>query len=275
MGTAFDCSERPFAAIDNGPVTTHRTVQGLRRLADHYARDGAVCVRDLVAPDLLARVAAAIDDNLAAPSPLAQVASRDDDPGRFVEDFCNWQRFPAYLELAQATARVARALMGSSTVRLYHDHLLVKMAGTHQPTPWHQDQPYYDVDGRQVISMWLPVDPVPRDASLEFVAGSHRGPWLMPRTFMRNEAKWFPEGSLAEVPDVEADRDGHPIVGWALQPGDAVFFHGLSLHSSRGSTDRRRVVSIRCLGDDAQRVARAWRCSPPIAADAEFPLLIG
>jgi len=246
----------------------------LHTLASEFARDGAVCVRGLVAPELLAKVTAAVDANLAAPSVLAQVASQANDPGRFVEDFCNWPRFPAYVDLAQATAPVAQALMGSASVRLYHDHLLVKEAGTRQPTPWHQDQPYYDVDGRDVVSMWLPIDPVPRESTLEFVAGTHLGPWLMPRTFMQREAKWFPEGSLADVPDVQADRCAFPILGWALQPGDAVFFHALTLHASQGATGLRRVISIRFLGDDARRVERRWRCSPPIPADAKFPKLV-
>lgn len=245
----------------------------LEELVADFARDGAVCARDVVSSELLGRVAADIDANLANPSELAQVASGDDDPGRFVEDFCNWQRFPAYLELANAMAPIARALMGSSTVRLYHDHLLVKEAGTQQPTPWHQDQPYYDVEGRDVISMWLPVDAVPRASTLEFVAGTHLGPWLMPRTFMQRESKWFPEGSLADVPAVDDDRESFPIIGWALQPGDAVFFHALALHGSRGSATRRRVISIRFLGDDAHRVERRWRCSPPMAVDAMFPML--
>jgi ectoine hydroxylase-related dioxygenase (phytanoyl-CoA dioxygenase family) len=242
-------------------------------LAKDFARDGAVCARQVVSPALLERVAAAIDANLAAPSELAQVASGDDDPGRFVEDFCNWQRFPAYLELAEAVAPVAAALMGSNTVRLYHDHLLVKEAGTRQATPWHQDQPYYDVEGRDVVSMWLPVDPVTRESTLEFVAGTHLGPWLMPRTFMLQESKWFPEGSLAEVPAIDDDRHSFPIIGWALQPGDAIFFHALALHGSRGSSRRRRVISIRYLGDDAHRVERRWRCSPPLPMDAIFPAL--
>jgi ectoine hydroxylase-related dioxygenase (phytanoyl-CoA dioxygenase family) len=123
--------------------------------------------------------------------------------------------------------------------------------------------------------MWFPVDPVPRESTLEFVAGTHRGQWLMPRSFMVQEAKWFPEGSLQEVPDVEADRGRYPILGWSLEPGDAVFFQALTLHGSNGSPDRRRVISIRYLGDDAVRVQRPWRCSPPIPADSEFPLLIG
>jgi ectoine hydroxylase-related dioxygenase (phytanoyl-CoA dioxygenase family) len=246
----------------------------LTQLAADFARDGAVCVRNLVDAALLQRVTDAVEANIAHPGELAQVASQSDDPGRFLEDFCNWPRFPAYLELAQATAATAQALMGSTTVRLYHDHLLVKEAGTRQPTPWHQDQPYYDVDGRDVISMWLPVDPVPRASTLEFVAGTHLGPWLMPRTFMQREAKWFAEGSLLDVPDVQADRDAFPILGWELLPGDAVFFHALTLHASQGAAGLRRVVSIRFLGDDATRVERNWRCSPPIPADATFPELL-
>ena len=105
-------------------------------------------------------------------------------------------------------AAIAGVLMGAATVRLYHDHVLVKEAGTRQRTPWHQDLPYYNVDGRQNVSMWCPVDPVPRSATLELVAGSHRGPWYLPRTFLDGAARWFPAGSLAELPDVDAGPAG-------------------------------------------------------------------
>src|ERR1019366_3068541 len=65
---------------------------------------------------------------------------------------------------------------------------------------------------------------VPEDGCLELVAGSHRGPWLMPRTFRHRQARWFPEGSLAELPEIEADRDAFDIRRFDLQPGDAIFF---------------------------------------------------
>ena len=68
--------------------------------------------------------------------------------------------------------------------------------------------------------MWMPVDPVARESTLEFVAGSHLGPWLMPRTFMDNEAKWFPAGTLTELPDIDGRPDEFTILGWALEPGD-------------------------------------------------------
>jgi ectoine hydroxylase-related dioxygenase (phytanoyl-CoA dioxygenase family) len=164
--------------------------------------------------------------------------------------------------------------MRAKSARLYHDHMLTKEPGTRQATPWHQDQPYYNVEGRQNISFWIPVDPVSRESTLEFVAGSHLGPWLMPRSFMDAQAKWFPEGSLADLPNIEAARDSFPILGWALQPGDAVCFHMLTLHAASGvsGTQRRRVFSVRFLGDDITHAPRRWRTSPEFPGlSAELP----
>ena len=45
----------------------------------------------------------------------------------------------------------------------------------------------------------------------------------------------FDEGALEEVPDIDADRDAWPIVGWAMEPGDAVAFNMLTLHGAAGS----------------------------------------
>ena len=51
-------------------------------------------------------------------------------------------------------------------------------------TPWHHDQSYYPVDGEDIVSLWIPVDPVPKEACVTFVEGSHRwGKWFVPRLF--------------------------------------------------------------------------------------------
>ena len=42
----------------------------------------------------------------------------------------------------------------------YHEHVLVKEPGSATSTPWHHDQSYYPVDGDDVCSLWIPVDPV-------------------------------------------------------------------------------------------------------------------
>lgn len=235
----------------------------------NYQRDGAICLRAQLDAGLIELLREGIDYNLAHLSERAKVASASEDPGRFVEDFCTWQQNPYYRRFIHESrlAATAAALMGSRTVRLYHDHMLTKEPGTRQRTPWHQDQPYYNIEGRQNVSMWIPVDPVSRASTLEFVAGSHLGPWLMPRSFLDQQARWFPEGSLADLPDIEAHRDAFPILGWALEPGDIVCFQMLTLHAAGGvdGTRRRRVFSLRFIGDDIRHAPRQWRTSP------EFP----
>jgi ectoine hydroxylase-related dioxygenase (phytanoyl-CoA dioxygenase family) len=241
---------------------------------DTFQLDGAVCLRQVLSADDVALLREGIDANLANPSSRAKVASRPDDPGQFIEDFCSWQENEQYRRFIfeSPLAEVAGRLMQSRTVRLYHDHMLTKEPGTRQRTPWHQDQPYYNIEGRQNASFWIPVDPVSRAATLELVAGSHLGPWLMPRTFMDAQAKWFPEGQLADLPDIDAHRDRHRIRGWEIEPGDVVCFHMLTLHASAGveGDRRRRVFSVRFLGDDIVHAPRAWKTSPDFPGLAEM-----
>ena len=231
-----------------------------------YQDDGAVCIRQLLNAREMEGLRAGIDANLAHPSPRAKTASQPDDPGFFIEDFCNWQGNPHYQRAIFETplAETAALLMQSRSVRFYHDHMLTKEPGTRQRTPWHQDQPYYNIAGFQNCSMWIPVDPVVRSSTLEFVAGSHRGPWLMPRSFMDKQARWFPEGSLADLPDIEARRGDFSILGWELAPGDVVCFHMLALHAAAGveGNRRRRVFSARFIGDDIRHAPRPWVTSP-------------
>lgn len=230
-----------------------------------FARDGVVAVRGVIKPPELELLAEGVSRVVACPSERANVASRDNDPGRFFEDFLRWPETPEFEQVALRSQlpELAASLLDSPSVRFYHDHVLIKEAGTGQHTPWHQDQPYYNVEGRG-ISAWVPLDAIPRAGSPEFWAGSHRGPWRMPRTFLDKEAKWFPEGSLVEIPDIEADRSAYDIRQWALDPGDVVFFNFLTVHSAPGFPFEhgRRVVSFRYIDSEARHVVRPWATSP-------------
>jgi ectoine hydroxylase-related dioxygenase (phytanoyl-CoA dioxygenase family) len=167
-------------------------------------------------------------------------------------------------------ARIAARLMRSRTARFFHDHVLVKEPGTSVVTPWHQDQPYYLVEGSQSVSFWVPLDPVPRERTIEYVAGSHR--WGKDYRPDRFDGTRLYEGDEAEpVPDIEADRDQFDIRGWAVEPGDAVVFSFRTLHGApaNDSPNRRRVISLRWVGDDARFARRLGRTSPPFP-DLEF-----
>jgi len=94
----------------------------------------------------------------------------------------------------------------------------------------------------------------------------------MPRSFLDAQARWFPEGALAELPDIDAERSRHRLLGWELRPGDAVCFHMLTLHASGGvgaGDSRRRVFSVRLLGDDIRHAPRSWKTSPDFPGLAE------
>lgn len=252
----------------------HREQNRAVSSAEDYQRDGAVVLRGAVTSAEIATLRRGIDRVIAHPGPQAKVASSPDDPGFFLEDFCRWRDVEEFSDFVFGSGlpAVAAQLMQSSSVTHYHDHVLVKEPGTRQRTPWHQDQPYYDVEGRQNVSFWIPVDPVPRDTCLELVAGSHLGPWCMPRSFLDHEAKWFPDGSLQELPDIDSLRrrpdEGLRLLAWDLEPGDVIAFHMLAIHGAPGvqGANRRRVFSWRVLGDDMVYVRRPWSTSPDLDA---------
>ena len=223
--------------------------------------------------DQVAAAARGIGAVLASPGPHAQVASGADDPGAFTEDFCRWREIPEIEQLARHSRvpAIAAALMATPQVRFYHDHVLVKEGGTRQRTPWHQDQPYYNVDGRGV-SAWIPVDPVPEAGCLELVVRSHRGPGSC-RAPSCAGGTVVPEGTLAELPDIEADRGAFDIRRFELAPGDAIFFDFLTVHGAPGFPypGRRRILSLRYLSADARHAPRRWVTSPPFdGLDAEL-----
>ena len=256
---------------------------------ENFRRDGACVLRGAFG-DWIDTLRRGVARNLAEPSADVKIYQGKEGAGRFVGDYCNWQRIAEYRDFIfnSDAAEIGRKLMGTRTVRLFHEHVLVKEPGADVATPWHQDQPYYCVDGRDTVSLWIPLDPVPRERTLEFVAGSHAwGKYFRPERFNRTALN--DNDGLEPVPDIEADRERYGVIGWALEPGDAVAFNYLTLHGAPANRDRvaqRRAFSLRLLGDDARYARREGvNTSPPFrgvtlahgaAMDApEFPLLIG
>lgn len=229
-----------------------------------YRRDGAVLIKGLWT-DWVEVIRDGIARNMAEPGPYASENLKPGEAGRFFDDYCNWERIPEFGRVIRDSGveQVAAALMGSDRVQMFHDHVLVKEPGTSKPTPWHQDGPYYFVEGQQTVSFWSPVDPV-KEASLRCVAGSHKWPrevlptrWVAETSFYPDPEKYMP------VPD--PDAEGMKVLEWEMEPGDAVAFHFRTLHGARGNlaSARRRAFSLRLVGDDARYVDRPGRTSPP------------
>ena len=185
---------------------------------DAYERDGAVLVKGLF-KDQIEQLRAGIEHNMADPGPYAAENLKEGEGGRFFDDYCNWTRIPEFKAAIHASpaAAVAAELMKSKTVQMFHDHVLVKEPGTSKPTPWHQDSPYYFVEGEQTVSFWSPLDPV-SEASLRCISGSHR--WekpVLPTRWLAEETSFYPdEDDYLPVPD--PDAEGMRVLEWAMEP---------------------------------------------------------
>lgn len=228
--------------------------------------------------DLLRR---GVSYNFDHPSSDGHIYTGEQGKGRFLSDYCNWPRIPEYREFIfnSPAGEIASQIMNSERVRLFHEHVLVKEAATDVATPWHQDQPYYCVEGPKTVSLWIPLDEVPRDTTLEFVGGSHLwGKFYRPQRF--NGEALNPNDGLEDIPDINGNRDAYDICGWHVYPGDAVAFDYRTLHGAppnRSATRQRRAFSLRLVGDGARFVRREGiKTSPPfshVKAVSGSPLL--
>ncbi|MBT5876724.1 MAG: phytanoyl-CoA dioxygenase [Candidatus Latescibacteria bacterium] len=263
-----------------------------------YQRDGAICIRGAFDKEWVDVVTAGVERNVREPSAYAgTVKSGDADAGGFFDDYCNWRRIPEFVNYINDSpaGRQVAALMMSQTAVFYHEHLLIKEPGALKKTPWHHDQPYYPINGRQVCSIWMPLDSVAAETCVQFVRGSHNwGRWFVPRKFATesNYALSNPdvipmnEGiAYEDVPCIDEHPNDYEILNWNLEPGDCIVFHMLALHGAAGNASlsrSRRVLATRWCGDDARFAGRDWEISPtitgglelgdPIACDA-FPLV--
>lgn len=232
-----------------------------------YERDGVVCLRAIFPREWLDFLVIAVDESIASPGPHAEDYERGEGSGRFFGDLEMAGRLASFRRFAleSPAGQIAGRIMGATRINFFYDQLLVKEPGTSARTPWHQDQPYWAVSGRQVCSLWLPLDPVPKEVSVEYVCGSHRWPEYNPAHFA--DGSGYAGTGLPQLPDIEAGREKHRIVSFELQPGDLLAFQAMIVHGAPGNSGsrRRRAVSTRWTGDDARYCVRPGEVAIPTA----------
>ena len=250
----------------------------LGRIADYKARpddiaafrrDGVACLRGAFT-DWVEPLRAGFARNLADPEAYAfpVESTWPGEPGRFFDSYCNWQRIPEYADFVERSPAAAMAgqFMESGIAQFFHEHVFLKEPGTQAATPWHQDLPYYCVDGRQSVSIYVALDTIDAAWAVRFVAGSHLWPRLCyPKVFLDGADFNTEDQGLAPMPDIEADPETYPTLGWDLAPGDAVLFNFRTAHGSSAVEvgARRRAFVTRWLGDDMTYCERPGEISPP------------
>ena len=160
--------------------------------------------------------------------------------------------------------------MEVEAVNFFFDAVFVRSAGTQFRTPFHQDEPYWSVEGFDVCSAWMPLVPVERASALEFVAGLHR--WTQKfrqenfgaLTGDGRDRVEFDDGTMS-FPDIEGNRDAYEILGWAMESGDVLVFNARIIHGGSGNLapDRDlKVFNTQWLGDDVRVLFRPEGMGP-------------
>ncbi len=160
---------------------------------------------------------------------------------------------------------IVAALLESRELFLYEDSILVKEPNSLEPTVFHQDHPYFSVDGDLVCTTWIPLDPVTRETGgIGYVRGSHLDDtqWR-PNLFVTRDP--IPGRPGRDVPDFHTDPGDADIVWIDAAPGDVVIHHARTIHGAgpnRSLDTSRRAVSVRYCGDDTTYRERALTPKP-------------
>ena len=262
-----------------------------------FWRDGVVCLREALPREWIELAARSMEEWLASPQRFdltqygadvaqARAARRPlghgaggSVAGRFYSGTDSWRHFDGLRHLAceSPLPGLIASLLRTSKVNLYEDSILIKEPGTPDKTYFHQDISYFHVEGEQICTSWLPVDPVSdANGTLQFIKGSHRwGKRYRPNHFVTDLPMDETDGEV--VPDFHADRRGREILRFDMQPGDLTVHHCRTLHGAAGNaspTMRRRALSVRYCGDDARyRIRRGVPRKPHHAEVADGDVL--
>jgi len=227
-----------------------------------YADDGVVLLQQVISEDWIETLRAGLARNLASPSARARQWNLAEDGTTTNYDSQSWQAIPEYKDfiLHSPMAEIAAKVMGCSSINFFFDAIFVRSKGAQFRTPFHQDEPYWSVEGFDCSSAWMPLAPVEKKSALEFVRGSHR--WNQ-RYAQKNfgamtgddRDQVIYDEPLSAFPDIEGNRHEYEILSWDMEPGDVALFNARTIHGGSGNLAADRdlpVFDTKWVGDDAR-----------------------
>jgi ectoine hydroxylase-related dioxygenase (phytanoyl-CoA dioxygenase family) len=245
-----------------------------------YHRDGVVLLPGMFDGDWIDLLRRGLAANCDDPTDRSRVWDRDAQGRTMFYDSQAWRRIAEYRQFIfdSPAAAIASRLMGSACINFYFDAVFVRSPGSQFATPWHQDEPYWSVEGYDTCTIWMPLVSVKRQNALAYVPGSHR---LDSVYYQYNFGDLNPDGKtgvdqvdfshVAELalPDINADPEGFGVVSWDMQPGDCVAFNSRIIHGGSGKLDDHselRVFTTKWLGDDVRIKFRECGMDPDHSA---------
>jgi len=238
-----------------------------------FTTDGVVMLAQAFDQAWIDILRAGIEENIAKPSERGRIWDRDAQGRSCFYDSQAWRDITGYRDFAlnSPCAGIAGRLMGSTVVNFFFDAVFVRTPGAQFRTPWHQDEPYWSVEGFDTCSIWMPLVPVEKASALEFVRGSHR--WTQKfrqENFgtltgdVRDQVAFRNDDTLP-FPDIENNRESYDIASWDMEPGDCVAFNARIIHGGSGNLAEGRdlkVFNTQWLGDDVRVIFREEGMDP-------------
>jgi len=231
-----------------------------------YQHDGVVLLPGLFDLEWIDLLDKGLIANCENPTDRARVWDRDAEGRTMFWDSQAWQGIDEYRQFIfdSPAAKIAGQLMESTQINFYFDAIFVRSPGSQFATPWHQDEPYWSIEGYDTCTIWMPLVPVKRENALAYVPGSHR---LDSVFYQYNFGDLNPDGKTAVdqvdfsgiaetgLPDIDADPESYGVVSWDMQPGDCVAFNSRIIHGGSGRLHKDtdlRVFTTKWLGDDVR-----------------------
>jgi len=237
------------------------------KIIDEYQNLGVTILRNIIEDNWIKKLQIGILKNFKKPSKYKCVYEKNLKKELFYDDYCNWKRIKEYKSffLYSGIAKIVSQLMCSKKVNIFHEHVLIKEPGSRKQTPWHQDQSYYCVNGKDNCSLWIPLDPIDKSVCPEFIQESHK--WnknFLPTKFFGHDYN-KQDKEFEKIPNIDENKKNYNIISWSLNPGDAIAFNFATVHGAPGNTQNiiRRAFSARFTGDDATFAKRKGEISPP------------
>ena len=210
-----------------------------------YHRDGFVAHRNLLNPDEVADLKAAVLETIETMGKKKVAGGNDDmEEGDGYYDKVFTQRLNLWrindtvkdFMLNPAIGEMLRKLAGVD-VRVWHDQALIKEPFGN-PTAWHLDNPYWSFYSRQSVSIWIALEPATyQNGCMYFIPGTQK------LASYENVGINENLSGLFKVYPAMAEIDP---VGVPMEPGDCSFHNGLAAHGAGANMTRGRRIAMTC-----------------------------
>jgi len=171
---------------------------------------------------------------------------------RFLSLDLIWKKNKAIKEFVvnKRLAGIVGRLLGVNAVRLYHDNVLSKEPGCGR-TPWHYDTHHFPIATSNVVTAWIPAQPIPVEMGpLIFAKPINAYKFVEHLRFSKEDTRYDQDVSKIFQDRREIEIDCQPY-----EIGEVSFHHNLSFHSaSPNLTSESRLVLANTYFEDGAKV---------------------